>query len=262
MQRFSSDELRTAVRDRYTAVARGQGTECGCGPSCCGPAASSADTSRALGYSAEELAQAPEGSNLGLGCGNPQAIASLKPGETVLDLGSGGGFDCFLAARAVGAQGRVIGVDMTADMVSLSRKNAAKAGTATVEFRLGEIEHLPVADSSVDVIISNCVINLSPDKPQVFREAFRVLKRGGRLAVSDTVASAPIPDELKADLASYSACVTGSASVDELQSMLSEAGFRDIRIRPREESRQFIRDWSPDQGVENFILSASIEAVK
>jgi len=262
MQRFSSDELRTAVRDRYAAVARGQGTECGCGPSCCGPAASSADTSRALGYSAEELAQAPEGSNLGLGCGNPQAIASLKPGETVLDLGSGGGFDCFLAARAVGAQGRVIGVDMTADMVSLSRKNAAKAGTATVEFRLGEIEHLPVADSSVDVIISNCVINLSPDKPQVFREAFRVLKRGGRLAVSDTVASAPIPDELKADLASYSACVTGSASVDELQSMLSEAGFRDIRIRPREESRQFIRDWSPDQGVENFILSASIEAVK
>ena len=262
MQRFSSDELRTAVRDRYAAVARGQGTECGCGPSCCGPAASSADTSRALGYSAEELAQAPEGSNLGLGCGNPQAIASLKPGETVLDLGSGGGFDCFLAARAVGAEGRVIGVDMTADMVSLSRKNAAKAGTATVEFRLGEIEHLPVADSSVDVIISNCVINLSPDKPQVFREAFRVLKPGGRLAVSDTVASAPIPDELKADLASYSACVTGSASVDELQSMLSEAGFRDIRIRPREESRQFIRGWSPDQGVENFILSASIEAVK
>ena len=262
MQRFSSDELRTAVRDRYAAVARGQGTECGCGPSCCGPAASSADTSRALGYSAEELAQAPEGSNLGLGCGNPQAIASLKPGETVLDLGSGGGFDCFLAARAVGAEGRVIGVDMTADMVALSRKNAAKAGTATVEFRLGEIEHLPVADSSVDVIISNCVINLSPDKPQVFREAFRVLKPGGRLAVSDTVASAPIPDELKADLASYSACVTGSASVDELQSMLSEAGFRDIRIRPREESRQFIRDWSPDQGVETFILSASIEGVK
>ncbi|HTO22148.1 MAG TPA: arsenite methyltransferase [Spirochaetia bacterium] len=262
MQRFSSDELRTAVRDRYAAVARGQGTECGCGPSCCGPAASSADTSRALGYSAEELAQAPEGSILGLGCGNPQAIASLKPGETVLDLGSGGGFDCFLAARAVGAQGRVIGVDMTADMVSLSRKNAAKAGTATVEFRLGEIEHLPVADSSVDVINSTCVINLTPDKPQVFREAFRVLKRGGRLAVSDTVASAPIPDELKADLASYSACVTGSASVDELQSMLSEAGFRDIRIRPREESRQFIRGWSPDQGVENFILSASIEAVK
>jgi len=262
MQRFSSDELRTAVRDRYAAVARGQGTECGCGPSCCGPAASPDDTSRGLGYSAEDLSQAPEGSNLGLGCGNPQAIASLKLGETVLDLGSGGGFDCFLAARAVGAQGRVIGVDMTADMVSLSRKNAAKAGTATVEFRLGEIEHLPIADSSVDVIISNCVINLSPDKPQVFREAFRVLKRGGRLAVSDTVASAPIPDELKADLASYSACVTGSASADELRSMLSEAGFRDIRIRPREESRQFIRDWSPDQGVENFILSASIEAVK
>jgi len=262
MQRFSSDELRTAVRDRYGAVARGQGTECGCGPSCCDAAGSAEDASRALGYSAEELAQVPEGANLGLGCGNPQAIASLKPGETVLDLGSGGGFDCFLAARAVGEQGKVIGVDMTAEMLMRARGNAAKAAASTVEFRLGEIEHLPVADSSVDVIISNCVINLSPDKPQVFREAFRVLKHGGRLAVSDTVASAPIPEELKGDLASYSACVTGSASVDELQAMLSSAGFHDIRIRPREESRRFIKDWAPGQGVESFILSASIEAVK
>ncbi len=262
MQRFTKDELRTAVRDRYGEVARGQGSECGCGSSCCGPAATADDASRALGYSAEELAQAPEGSNLGLGCGNPQAIAALKAGETVLDLGSGGGFDCVLAARAVGPAGKVVGVDMTADMVALARKNAGKAGFSTVEFRLGEIEHLPVADASVDVIISNCVINLSPEKPQVFREAFRVLKHGGRLAVSDTVASAPIPEEMKADLASYSACVTGSASVDELQDMLRQAGFRDIRIRPKEESRQFIKDWSPDQGVENFILSASIEATR
>jgi len=262
MERFTKEQLRTAVRDRYGAVARGQGTECGCGPSCCGGAASAEDTSKTLGYSAGDIASAPEGSNLGLGCGNPQAIASLSPGEAVLDLGAGGGFDCFLAARAVGPGGKVIGVDMTADMVALARKNAQKSGASTVEFRLGEIEHLPVADASVDVIISNCVINLSPDKPQVFREAFRVLKSGGRLAVSDTVASAPIPDEMKGDLASYSACVTGSASVDELHAMLAAAGFTGIRIRPREESRQFIKDWSPDKGVENFILSASIEAVK
>ncbi|HET6485058.1 MAG TPA: arsenite methyltransferase [Spirochaetia bacterium] len=262
MKHFTKDELRTAVRERYGATARGQGSDCGCSSSCCSPSASSRQTSQALGYTAEEMEAAPEGSNLGLGCGNPQAIASLRPGETVLDLGSGGGFDCFLAARAVGPQGKVIGVDMTADMVALSRRNAGKSGRTTVEFRLGEIEHLPVADSSVDVIISNCVINLSPEKPQVFREAFRVLKSGGRLAISDTVASAPIPEELKDDLASYSACVTGSASVDELHGMLRDAGFANIRIRPREESKQFIKEWSPDQGLENFILSASIEAVK
>jgi SAM-dependent methyltransferase len=262
MKRFTKDELKTAARDRYGAVARGQGTECGCSSSYCGGTASASETSESLGYSAEEMASVPEGSDLGLGCGNPQAIAALKPGETVLDLGSGGGFDCFLAARAVGSEGRVIGVDMTADMITLARKNAQKSGITTVEFRLGEIEHLPVADSSVDVIISNCVINLSPEKPQVFREAFRVLKRGGRLAVSDTVASAPIPEELKADLASYSACVTGSASVDQLHAMLAEAGFVNIRIQPREESRHFIKDWSPDKGLENFILSASIEATK
>jgi arsenite methyltransferase len=262
MKNFTKDELKTAVRERYGAVARGQGTECGCTPSCCGGTASADDTSESLGYSSQEVAAVPEGSNLGLGCGNPQAIASLKPGESVLDLGSGGGFDCFLAAKAVGSQGSVIGVDMTADMITLARKNAQKSGMSTVEFRLGEIEHLPVADSSMDVIISNCVINLSPEKPQVFREAFRVLKSGGRLAASDTVASAPIPEELKGDLASYAACVSGSASVDELHAMLSEAGFENIRIRPREESRQFIKDWSPDKGIESFILSASIEAVK
>jgi len=262
MRHFSKDDLRTAVRERYGAAARGKGSDCGCSPSCCSPSASARQTSGALGYSAEELDAVPEGSNLGLGCGNPQALAALRSGETVLDLGSGGGFDCFLAARAVGPQGKVIGVDMTPDMVLLARRNAEKAGRTTVEFRLGEIEHLPVADSSVDVIISNCVINLSPEKPQVFREAFRVLKSGGRLAVSDTVASAPIPEELKDDLAAYSACVTGSASVDELQTFLREAGFQNIRIRPREESRRFIKDWSPDQGLEGFILSASIEAEK
>jgi arsenite methyltransferase len=261
MKHFTKDEIRTAVRERYGAVAKGQGSECGCSSSCCGTAAST-DTSSALGYSAQELASVPEGSNLGLGCGNPQAIASLKPGEVVLDLGSGGGFDCFLAARAVGATGKVIGVDMTADMVALARRNAEKSGARSIEFRLGEIEHLPVADSSVDVIISNCVINLSPDKPQVFREAFRVLKRGGRLAVSDTVAAAEMPEELKADLASYAACVTGSSSVDGLQGMLQDAGFEQIRIQPREESREFIKDWAPGKGIEGFVLSATIQAVK
>jgi arsenite methyltransferase len=257
MQKFSAEEIRTSVRDRYGAVARGQGSECGCSPSstssCCSPA---------LGYSAEEIAAAPKGADLGLGCGNPQAIAALKPGETVLDLGSGGGFDCFLAARAVGPTGTVIGVDMTADMVALSRKNAAKAATGNVEFRLGEIEHLPVADASVDVIISNCVINLSPDKPQVFREAFRVLKRGGRLAVSDMVASGAMPEELQKDLASYSACIGGASPVDELASMIAAAGFSDVRIDPKEESRSFVKDWVPGKGIESYVLSATIEAVK
>jgi SAM-dependent methyltransferase len=156
----------------------------------------------------------------------------------------------------------VIGVDMTADMVALARANAEKSGVQTVEFRLGEIEYLPVADSSVDVIMSNCVINLSPDKPQVFREAFRVLKSGGRLAVSDTVAAAEMPEELKADLASYAACVAGSSSVDEVHRMLTEAGFQEIRIQPREESREFIKDWAPGKGIDSFVLSATIQAVK
>jgi SAM-dependent methyltransferase len=254
MQKFSSEEIRTSVRDRYGAVAKGQGTECGCSSSsCCTPA---------LGYTAEEIALAPDGANLGLGCGNPQAIADLKPGETVLDLGSGGGFDCFLAAKAVGKLGKVIGVDMTHEMIALSRTNAAKAPFGNVEFRLSEIEHLPVADASVDVIISNCVINLSTDKPQVFREAFRVLKSGGRLAVSDMVASGKLPDELQSDLASYSACIGGASPVDELAAMISAAGFADVRIDPKDESRSFVKDWAPGKGIENYVLSATIEAVK
>jgi len=255
MQSFSPEEIRTSVRDRYGAIARDKGSDCGCPPQCCTPAS-------ALGYSTEELEVAPEGSNLGLGCGNPQAIAALKPGETVLDLGSGGGFDCFLAAKAVGASGKVIGVDMTHEMIALARKNASKASYAHVEFRLGEIEHLPVADASVDVIISNCVINLSPDKPQVFQEAFRVLKSGGRLAVSDMVASGKLSDQLRSDLASYSACIGGASPVDELTTTITAAGFTDIRIKPKEESRSFVKDWAPGKGVEAYVLSATIEAVK
>jgi SAM-dependent methyltransferase len=262
MPQFTKEEIRRAVRERYGAAARDQGSGCGCSSSCCTGTTSAATQSRALGYSADDVSGVPEGANLGLGCGNPQAIASLKPGETVLDLGSGGGFDCFLASKAVGSTGSVIGVDMTADMIALSRKNAERAKIGNVDFRLGEIEHLPVADATVDVIISNCVINLSPEKPKVFKEAFRVLKSGGRLAVSDMVASGDMPEELRSDLASYSACIGGAPSVGELHAVLEGAGFRDIRIEPKEESRTFIKEWAPGQHVDDYVLSATIEAVK
>ncbi len=209
--------MRGAVRDRYAEVAKAGSSCCGAGASCCGTTSMAPDEiSAQLGYSEEELAFAPEGANLGLGCGNPQAIADLKPGEVVVDLGSGAGFDCFLAARGVGPAGRVIGVDMTPEMVASARENARKAGLDNVEFRLGEIEHLPVADASADVIISNCVINLSPDKPAVFRDAFRVLKPGGRLAVSDVVATAELPESWRDDMRLLSACISGAVDIDAL----------------------------------------------
>lgn len=263
---LDNDAVRTAVRVRYGAIAE-RGGGCGCAPTCCSP--EPADTghdpiavARGLGYSAEETAAAPEGANLGLGCGNPQAIAALQPGETVLDLGSGAGFDAFLAARAVGPRGRVIGVDMTPEMVSKARKNQARGGHDNVEFRLGEIESLPVADASVDVIISNCVVNLSPDKPRVFREAFRVLKPGGRLAVSDVVALAPIPEELRQDWELHIGCVAGASLVDELKAMLQAAGFTGIRIARKGESREIVGQWFPGRKAEDYVASASIEAVK
>jgi len=259
------DQIRQQVRDAYGAVARAESSGC-CAPStgCCAPSdqAVAELLSRGIGYSAEETAAVPEGANLGLGCGNPQAIAALQPGETVLDLGSGAGFDAFLAARQVGTRGAVIGVDMTPDMISKARANAVKGGYTNVEFRLGEIEHLPLADATVDAIISNCVINLSPDKAQVFRDAWRVLKPGGRLAISDIVTTAPLPEDMQQEVALYTACVAGAASVDELTAMLSEAGFDDIRIAPKDASREFIRHWAPGRGVEDFIASATIEAVK
>ena len=186
----------------------------------------------------------------------------MQPGEVVLDLGCGGGLDCFLAARQVGQAGRVIGVDMTPDMLRQARANAAQAGLENVEFRLGEIEHLPVADNSVDVIISNCVINLSPDKAAVFREAHRVLKPGGRLAIADTVATVPLSEQARQDMALWAACISGSAFVGDLEEMLQEAGFADIRIRPKEESREMIREWVPDRGIEEYVLSATIEGTK
>jgi ubiquinone/menaquinone biosynthesis C-methylase UbiE len=186
----------------------------------------------------------------------------LQAGETVLDLGSGGGFDCFLAARAVGDKGCVIGVDMTPEMITKSRWNAEKAGLGNVDFRLGELESLPVADGIVDVIISNCVINLSPEKERVFSEAFRVLKPGGRLAISDVVATAELPDDIKKDTAFHTGCISGASPIQELESMLHRTGFENIQIKPKAESRTFIRDWMPGSKIEDYVVSATIEAVK
>ncbi|MHB0856384.1 MAG: arsenite methyltransferase [Anaerolineae bacterium] len=215
-----------------------------------------------LGYSAEDLAAIPEGANLGLGCGNPEAFAELRSGETVVDLGAGAGLDCFLAARAVGPTGRVIGVDMTPEMVQRARENAARHSYAQVEFRLGEIEHLPVADNTADVILSNCVINLAPDKAAVFREALRVLKPGGRLAISDTVTTAPLPEEARKDLALWSECIAGALPIGELEEIIRGAGFEQVRVEPREESRAFIREWAPGRRVEEYLVSARIQGVK
>jgi arsenite methyltransferase len=268
MKPKDEDAVHAAVRSRYAAAAEGidldaPSCDCASTSSCCG--ASSADEreiSRRLGYSEDELASVPAGANLGLGCGNPQAIAALKPGEVVLDLGSGAGFDVFLAAKQVGETGRVIGVDMTPEMLAKARENAKGFGFRNTEFRLGEIEHLPVADGTVDVIISNCVINLSPDKPAVFHEAFRVLKPGGRLAVSDVVATAPLPQPVVEDMRLLCACISGACQIDELQAILAETGFDSIRIQPKDESREFIRDWQPGSKLEDFVVSATIEAVK
>ncbi len=260
----AKDEIRRKVRARYTQVALSHTSDCTCGQSCCGTGhqPSASQMSLQMGYSGQDLAAVPEGANLGLGCGNPRAIACLQAGETVLDLGSGGGFDCFLAAQAVGDQGLVIGVDMTPEMVSKARANAEKGRFSNVEFRLGEIEHLPVADQSIDVIISNCVINLSPDKQRVFAEAYRVLKPGGRLAISDVVTTAPLPDQIRKKMDFYTGCVSGASSIEELVSILQAVGFENIRIEPVSESREFIRDWIPGSRVEDYIASATIEAVK
>lgn len=270
MKSSEQESLRQAVRDRYGATARaataGEGADC-CAPSsadgCCGPVSIQ---STLLGYSAAETAGVPEGADLGLGCGNPQAIAALQPGETVLDLGSGAGFDCFLASRQVGETGRVIGVDMTPEMLAKARSNAEvhadAVGHRNVEFRLGEIENLPLADGLVNVIISNCVINLSPDKDRVFAEAFRVLKPGGRLAISDIVATAELPDDLRSDLSLYTGCMAGAAGIDALEQMLQGAGFEQVRVSPKDESRDFIRDWAPGTPVTDYLVSASIEAIK
>jgi SAM-dependent methyltransferase len=277
---------RRAVRERYGAIAdasTGDGSGC-CDTGttgCCGPdsadasgnrsaetaadsreAGNAAARSTAKGYTAADLAATPAGADLDLGCGNPTAIASLEAGERVLDLGAGAGFDCFLAAREVGPEGDVLGVDMTPEMVETARENAAETDVDDVEFRLGEIEHLPVADATVDVVVSNCVVNLSPDKPQVFAEAFRVLRPGGRVAISDVVTTAEIPDEFRADPESVAACIAGASSVPALESMLADAGFVDVVIEPTAESAAFVSEWDAERDLSEYVVSATIEARK
>ncbi len=258
-------QIKEMVRIRYGGIAVAADLSGCCAPtasSCCGPTTAAPDKALQMGYTEAQLASVPDGANLGLGCGNPQAIAAIQPGETVVDLGSGAGFDCFLAARQVGPGGHVIGIDMTHEMLMKARANAARIGVGNVEFCLGELEHLPVADNTAEIVISNCVINLVPDKAQVFREAFRVLKPGGRLAVSDIVSTAPLPAELRGDPALICGCVAGAARAALIEEWLSQAGFVDIRVLPKPESRELIKSWAPGRGVEDYVVSAAIEARK
>jgi len=259
----SKEKVRGHIRKQYSKVAKGTAKSCCSGEcGCNGTATDIAAVSKKLGYSEQDFFDAPYESNMGLGCGNPVAIASLKQGETVLDLGSGGGFDCFIARKQVGETGRVIGVDMTPDMITLARKNAEKSKYKNVEFRLGEIEYLPVADNSVDVVISNCVINLALDKQQVFNETYRVLKKGGRLSISDIVATAEIPIKHKKDLYMISGCMGGAEHIDQLKTMLQKAGYKSIKITLKNNSKEIIKSWAPDTKIEDYVASAMIEAIK
>lgn len=273
------DQVRQAVRAGYARVAANSG-------SCCGPApgrsgsgtAAASELARHLGYASEQLANLPAGANLGLSCGNPIALASLRPGEVVLDLGSGGGFDVFIAGRNVGANGRVIGVDMTPEMLAKARANAAHyrqtTGLDNVEFRLGEIEHLPVADASADVILSNCVINLSPDKPQVWREIFRVLKPGGRVAVSDLALRQPLPLAIQESVEALVGCVAGAVLVEETERMAREAGLQDVVGKVRTDYVEGMVDWQdplyqkiiatlpPGAKLSDYVVSLELRARK
>ncbi|MBW2706568.1 MAG: arsenite methyltransferase [Deltaproteobacteria bacterium] len=284
MDKATKEVIRQAVRERYGKIANAGSEVSGisasvpcCGDSgtaagknsaaaCCsgGSDVNSAQISALMGYSKQDLASVTDGANMGLGCGNPVALASLQTGETVVDLGSGGGFDCFLAAKQVGHTGRVIGVDMTPDMLSKARANTEKMQAKNVEFRLGEIEHLPVADNSADIIMSNCVINLSPDKLSVYRDAYRILKPGGRLAISDIIAIAPLPEEIQQNLALVSACVGGAATIDDTRDMLAQAGFENIKITAKDESRKLISEWTAgdSKNAGDYVVSAYIEATK
>jgi arsenite methyltransferase len=230
MNHMEDKQIKKKVREGYAKIAKQETSCCGSIDVCCGTATTPEKISKTIGYTDEQLQSVPEGANLGLGCGNPTALASLRPGEIVLDLGSGAGFDCFLAANKVGPTGRVIGIDMTPEMLSKARKNAKKAGYTNVEFRRGEIEKLPVDNASVDVVISNCVINLSPDKKKVFEETFRVLKSGGRIAVSDIVLLKELPEKIKNSVEAYVGCISGAIHKDRYLQLLKDAGFTDITV--------------------------------
>ncbi len=258
------EKIRDHIRRNYANVAISSSDKscCGSGCSCGDNSVDINEISAKIGYAENDLADVPQGANMGLGCGNPIAIAALKKGETVLDLGSGGGLDCFLARANVGEEGHVIGVDMTPEMISLARKNAKESEYNNMEFRLGEIEYLPVANGSVDVIISNCVINLSLDKQRVFMEAFRVLRPGGRLSISDVVATAKLPQDIEQDLSMIAGCIGGAEYVEDLREMLENAGFVDIKMRPKDNSKEIVTSWIPDKNIEDFVASFIIEGVK
>ena len=227
---MKKEDIKQLVREGYARVAQQNVSCCGSSQSCCTGASLSEQISKNIGYSEEEIKAVPEGANLGLGCGNPIAMASLKDGEIVLDLGSGAGFDCFLAANKVGKEGKVIGIDMTPEMIEKARENAKKSNYTNVEFRLGEIEHLPVADNSVDIVISNCVINLSPDKTRVFAEAFRVLRPGGRVMISDIVLLKPLPEIILNTIEAYIGCIAGAIMKDEYVKAIQTVGFKEVKI--------------------------------
>jgi arsenite methyltransferase len=273
---YNKKDIKEKVKEGYGKIAQ-QGGSCGCSSSCCGGSRLAQDISKAVGYTETEMDAVPAGANLGLGCGNPVAIASLKQGNVVLDLGSGAGFDAFLASARVGKTGRVIGVDMTPEMVEKARANALKANYPNVEFRLGEIEKLPVENSSVDVIISNCVINLSPEKQKVFQEAFRVLKTGGSLMVSDLVLVQDLPDAIKGSIEAYVGCLSGAVKKDDYLAYIKEAGFREIKVVGESyypiaamandaTAQAVVKDLSIEDAeladIENAVVSVKIHAVK
>lgn len=267
MKKKEKDIIHDLVREHYGKAAGRETRNCECSPPPPGchsqnQSGSGASMLEHFGYSVKEVIEFHGGESSGLCCGNPVAIAKLRKGETVLDLGCGAGFDCYLAAKKVGETGYVIGIDMTLEMVCKARENISKWGFKNVEFRLGEIENLPVRDNSIDVIISNCVINLSPDKRKVFMEAFRVLRPRGRLAVSDIVATASLPEETRQNSALYVGCIAGAASMMELEDMLKKTDFQEIHIQSIDTSREIIRQWLPGRNIEDFVVSATIEATK
>jgi len=258
----SEEDVKREVRDTYQNAAKGKNQNKNSKNNCCGGACKPNEYAQELGYTKEDLESVPDSCNMGLGCGNPQTIASLKEGEYVLDLGAGGGLDVFLASKKVGSKGKVYGVDMTPDMVSKARDNAVKGNYKNVEFLLGEIEHLPLPNNTIDIIISNCVVNLSTNKARVFNEAFRVLKEGGRIAISDMVALKPLPKQMIDNKELYCNCISGAITIDELNKILTKAGFVNIVIDQDVESRQFVKDWVPGSDAENYVVSAKIKAVK